>query len=67
MSEQGGWIERVKPSKRILHCQNLAVELSAVGVVERRRGRGGGGRIRVSGEKGELEERHNGGGNARME
>ena len=47
-----GRIERVKPSERILHRQYLAVELSAVGVQERRRGRGGEGRIRVSAERG---------------
>lgn len=28
-------MERVKQSERILHCQYLGVELSAVGVVER--------------------------------
>lgn len=43
---------RVKQSERILHCQHLVVELSAVGVVERRGGRGGEGRIRVSSERG---------------
>lgn len=71
MREQAGWIERVKPSERILRCQCLAVELSAVGVVDGRR------RREAEAAKAELEgvergggswrKRHNGEGKARME
>lgn len=66
MREQGGWIGRVKQIERILQCQYLAVELSA-GVVERRRGRGGKGRIRVSSERGSRRKDIMVGGKARME